>query len=429
MDPERWIHITAEPGYVARYDGQVALLTLTNLLARMTPSVAIDAPYVPLVEPLPWVEEDLPELALSVMHAIDPHGRFGQRPSQPGDYSLRLGPTGDRFVAHGSGWGAYIGPEPSPIQPSDPPNPFGPAFAAVIAAAHLFATDFGAPPARSLFSTLDWSMEWRAHGEPQPIGGMPIGTLWVAGTGSVGTAILYFLTLLTRSFSCTLFDMDEVKVHNLDRSPIFVNSDVGSPKVLAVEQFLRQAGVTDVRAEACALHESAIWRDRQEGTPDLLLSAANERDVRYRIESAYPPVQVYGTTGKNWQASVIRHVPLVDACSKCLFPRESGVPTDCAVGSAPHRSNGDQVDAALPFLSFAAGLMAAAEVLKLGLPGFPHGPNRSVLNTFGRLRTASAVTPRADTCLCSERISSVHRQMIRGSRYAHLSDGPTLAVM
>lgn len=31
----------------------------------------------------------------------------------------------------------------------------------------------------------------------------------------------------------------------------------------------------------------------------------------------------------------------------------------------------EQIDAALPFLSFAAGLMAAAEMLKLALPGYP----------------------------------------------------------
>ena len=49
------------------------------------------------------------------------------------------------------------------------------------------------------------------------------------------------------------------------------------------------------------------------------VSAANERNVRAVIESGFPPLQIYGTTGRNWQAAVIRHMPLEDPCSCCLF--------------------------------------------------------------------------------------------------------------
>jgi len=37
-----------------RYDGQVAALVATNLLARMTPALTLDIPDTEMVPPLPW---------------------------------------------------------------------------------------------------------------------------------------------------------------------------------------------------------------------------------------------------------------------------------------------------------------------------------------------------------------------------------------
>src|SRR3546814_10802586 len=85
-----------------------------------------------------------------------------------------------------------------------------------------------------------------------------------------------------------------------------------------------------------------------------------------------PSIQSYGTSGKEWQAVVIRHVPLQGSCSLCLFPDSGPVAlTACATGKVVSPVNGKRIDAALPFLSFAAGLMTAAEILKLALPGCP----------------------------------------------------------
>ncbi|HEX7359686.1 MAG TPA: hypothetical protein VF283_04275 [Bryobacteraceae bacterium] len=147
------------------------------------------------------------------------------------------------------------------------------------------------------------------------------------GLGSVGTAILYFPSLATKRFSPTLFDMDEIKTHNLDRSPIFSAADgeAGRKKVHAAETSLRSVGIRSVTAEPVALGESDLWYTRTAGVPDILISIANERDVRRTIEQSAPPLQIYGTTGANWEASVIRHIPLVDSCSCCLFLRTNSV--------------------------------------------------------------------------------------------------------
>lgn len=423
LDPQRRIHVTLEQDHAAEYAGQVAALTLVNLLARMTPSVGIDLPDLRIVEPLPWAGADLRETALASMFAADPYGHFEVRVPNSSDYRLRLGRQESDLTVHGVGWGAYLGSGESPLTPESSPNPFGAAFAAILAAAHLFATDFGPAPTGQVFNTLDWS-----HSPPPddaPVApGLALGNLWTVGTGSVGTAVLHFLTLLTRNFSCRLFDMDLVKVHNLDRSPTFTVSDVGLMKVDALAAFLSRVGVGDVQVEPVALDEAPSWKNRQSGRPDILLAAANERNVRYQIESRYPPVQVYGTTGKNWQAAVIRHVPLVDACSKCLFPEdEVTTSTQCATDQIAQGGGNDQVDAALPFLSFAAGLMAAAEVVKLGLEGFPFSPNRAILYTSSALRLVTAPMVQSSQCLCRGRSSTIHREMIAGSRFARLSEG------
>jgi hypothetical protein len=62
----------------------------------------------------------------------------------------------------------------------------------------------------------------------------------------------------------------------------------------------------------------------------------------------------------------------------------------------------------LPFLSFAAGLMAAAEIFKLQLPGYASASNRAYLCTRPEPRFVVARTAHRDDCLCLRRSSSVH---------------------
>ncbi len=154
-----------------------------------------------------------------------------------------------------------------------------------------------------------------------------------------------------------------------------------------------------------------------------MIAAANEDHVRYQIEAAMPPVQIYGTTGKNWQASVFRHIPHRDPCSLCVFPDDGPrLSTACATGPMTRETNNKQIDAALPFLSFAAGLMAAAEILKLGLPGFPFTKSETQFAARSDTKLASVPLSARPNCMCQlGREPALHRRMIAGSRYAHLS--------
>jgi len=63
--------------------------------------------------------------------------------------------------------------------------------------------------------------------------------------------------------------------------------------------------------------------------------------------------------------------------------------------------------------------MAAAEILKAQLPGYPFSANRTTLYTHAATspRFVSPNLTRRPGCLCRNRHTSVHRQMIKGSRY------------
>lgn len=87
--------------------------------------------------------------------------------------------------------------------------------------------------------------------------------------------------------------------------------------------------------------------------------------------------------------------------------------TGCATDPEAGAGDDQQVDTALPHLSFAAGLMAAAEILKLNLAGYAMTPNRSILYTKPALRPAlplrlaRAGVPLRQGCLCGARSHDV----------------------
>ena len=244
--------------------------------------------------------------------------------------------------------------------------------------------------------------------------------MFAVGLGSVGSAALYFLALTTRNFDTTLIDMDVVKIRNLTRSPIFKDFEKGTPKVNSVAAFLRGAGVRNVVTDPVTLHESKAWAERAPGTPDVVYSAANEHEVRYHIEMGYPPIELYATTGKNWQVTLLRHDVGSPGCSLCVFPPGLDyAPSTCAT-DAPARplDNEVRVDAALPFLSFAAGLMTASEILKLSFPGFPFTAERVSLDLRQAPALVHSLISHRPGCSCEYRSATVRASMVAGSRYS-----------
>jgi hypothetical protein len=116
----------------------------------------------------------------------------------------------------------------------------------------------------------------------------------------------------------------------------------------------------------------------------------------------------------------------LSSVTSCLFPEKDHVPTACATGEVTVHGHEKPVDAALPFLSFPAGAMAAGEILKLGLAGYPFSPNRVVLHMQLSIRVVKASLTLRQECICQRRSAAVHRKMNEGTRFAGLlsTEGP-----
>ncbi|MBS1770579.1 MAG: ThiF family adenylyltransferase [Acidobacteria bacterium] len=419
------VELCADASAVANYATQVGLLTATSLLGRLFGDLHIlvpDAPLHPALHPTATrlgeaLEAERTRARPAELRGADP------RTANPRTLRVRWGPGPADVAFAGGQWWAHVGDSVTAGSEPFDENPFGAAMAAVLACTEAFRMALDpACSVRTLFvSTWDWSDD-PTQGPPWQLG-LDLGEIWTVGVGSVGTAALHFLTLASQRFRAGLFDRDPIELHNVSRSPIFSADDEASSKVEVVARYLSARNVEVLFAQPTWLHESPEWQDRPLGRPDLLISTANEHHVRWHIESQYPPLQMHASTGKNWQCTVFRHVPIVEACSMCQFPDDGvSAPMACATGAVGRTTTGVQVDAALPFLSFGAGLMIAIEAWKLAL-----SPTRISLVNRVFWQAASDQTflalplSRRSGCPCTHRSDAVHRQAIAGSRYAPLS--------
>ena len=426
LPTDRPIHIQVDREYAGTYAGQVAAITAASLFGRMSKSVAVDVPSLHVLAPLPWTNSKLDEIVVRTLEEAHRYGAYERRSAQQRDLRVVVGPSGDGLMVHGCGWNAYCGPESSPIAPSDEPNPFGAAFAVIAAASRLqIDADVDSFDPVSVDIYL-WRAGLASVNAPKVVPAIELGELWCVGVGSVGSCALFFLGLATRAFHPVLVDRDFVKVENVTRSPLFSWGDgVGrKQKVDVASRWLNESGMEIIEKKIVWLDEIPDrWLGREAGTPDILIPAANERNVRHQIESGFPPLQVYATTGRNWQATLFRHVPMNDACSLCVPSSETPqAPAICATGSpVPAGGNTEGDDVALPFLSYAAGLMTAAEITKLALTSELVTPNRVFFEPRARDMVRSVTLSHRPGCVCQRRSSTIHMEAIRGSRFASLS--------
>lgn len=105
--------------------------------------------------------------------------------------------------------------------------------------------------------------------------------------------------------------------------------------------------------------------------------------------------------------------------ARCSSPRSPGrADSDlaCAIGEVTIQ--GVTVDAALPFCSFFAGLLVAADLVRASLPGYPQVANFALFDWFGPMNTIHAWDrkPRPD-CICRQQRRGFHDQFNAATRY------------
>ncbi|SRR6266545_6884867 len=424
---EASVQITLTSGATSFAD-QIAFLTAVNLTARWCRTIALSAPTVTLDPRLGTAfglaRMTVVEAAAALAHAADPFARVSPDLMAEPAIHLAIGthaPPG-AYPVLGRGWIAMAG-EPV-CGDGDTDNPFGAVLAACAGVAYLFRAAVGASRPGGVRLSL-WNLRGGDAADDGP--GLPqasLGRVIVVGCGAVGSAIVHVLPLAGLGGEFDVVDRDRVQISNLSTAPIFFADRVGDEKVEIAVEYLKRNGLSAVAHplwfnEAVAAGQIFVER------PDLVIPAANERDVRREIQHHVPPLQIYGTTGGNWDAFLGRHIPLKEDCLVCRFPRAHPVGEPalaCGSGTLPPLPEAETpVTATLPFLPMAAAVIAVAELVKTALPGYPRNANFACLDFLGSLGDFLLIPhgPRPG-CTC-EGQADVWRALNRPTMFSRLS--------
>ena len=423
LDTSICVAISGDPDFLESLPGQQALITAVNLIARMTSSMSVNIPTItnrlPQIAPGDTIDKAMADFA----RAVNPAIRL-DRNGQHQTYRFHLGRSVEGMNVIGGQWTGAFGSVLPSVESVDSAVGFGACAAVCGAVAHMFRTDFG-PPSTSTSIDL-FRRQIMTSGDPMDSCGvepLKLGNLWLVGCGSIGSSALFFLGMNPAEADVRLIDGDIVKNHNLDRAACFLAQDLGKNKVDACERFIRTCPNITTAKDPTYLHKSTLWANRAPQDVDLIIAAANEYGVRTRIESSFPPIQIYATTGSYWQASVWCHIPNKTGCSCCAFPPSATRSNmQCAIGNPDlvqdRRPDAPQNDASLPFLSFFGGLLVAAEIYRLAIGDIP--PPRYDLWTANGLEIFALDAPEDATCICQRRSIRTQEMVVRDTRYGHL---------
>ncbi len=426
------IRLVADESTVETYAGQVQLLLVANMLSRWCRWVEFGFPDAPLAGSLRINGSVTLHKRISAeVSNADPFGRFDflQGPSPDVQYTLAIGKVRLKepasFAIDANGWNIWASSTDFlPAVPGIDTNPIGPAFAACVGVADAFKVATGQQEGLRIHELALSLLNFERSTSPKlraPLSGpVNIGNAQLIGVGSVGSAAIYLLRMIPLQGYLTLIDHDPVEIENLNRSPLFGVSDIDKSKVVVGAEYL--TGHLPTEAFPGLYSDFIGARRRKPGDVDIVLPFANDYGVRYQIENNFPPLQVYGTTTPSWGINYHRHIPLTSDCSVCRFPELGGqVQFVCSTAKIP-TPNDNSVDAALPFLSVGAAVLAVADLIKLQMPGYPFTPNFAFFDFLGKLETISAFRRRMKAgCICVDRSPTIHSEYIGSTRYYSLS--------
>jgi ThiF family protein len=343
--------------------GHTLLAALVNQLARAHRRLVLigDLDRAMLARD-PFGARDLRAATRGLARTINPFIEIEQLAEVPADALLRLAvgvkPAAGELGVGCSGWCATFGPQAEVID--TPAAVWGAALASCIAAASAFQLMCGRE-----FRPLDSYSLWGGGGpgaEQGPaVTSLGLGRVLQVGAGAVGAALDYWLFAVGANFAeWWIVDGDLVDISNLNRQLLYRALDAGYPAGAATSKALASAQLIGAHGRHKfwdAAGEAAIV----EADYDTVLALANERGVRSALQMRQPPILMHATTSANWQAQSHRHIRGRDDCILCRLPGDQAQLQCSTAKPAPD----SEVDAALPFLSAAAGLLLAADLVRL----------------------------------------------------------------
>jgi len=396
---QRYVHMPVEiwVDRVLADDITIQRITLiaANLTARWARNIKVVVPDVQLAQPLQiHGDKTLSSRVAREMSGADPFGNFTIANTigfDPTAIRLYVGPcrsqaftiTNEDYLVDAAGWTAVgrRGIMEDTYRRSCSTAPVA-ALAAAVGAADLFKRAIGHPVEHWL-GDVNWCMWHNVMESVVSACGAPayqssvaeLGELLVAGTGAVGSAFLFILSLMPIRGRVTAFDRDFVDTSNLNRSPLFTATDaaVSRSKSEAALDLLLRCGieVNAVQGTWAAFGE-LFGRKRF----DLWVSLTNEDGAWADVPFQLPPVVLQGTTTSGWGIGFGRHVPRLEDCTLCRLPRpHAEFRGPCAEGDIAPPEHNQPIRASLPFLSTVSASLIAAEVLKLDFPEMISLPN------------------------------------------------------
>jgi molybdopterin/thiamine biosynthesis adenylyltransferase len=368
VEPTIAAGVATGPDTAATSVGQVAVLSAVNMLARAHPAIVLDLPDTPLIVSSPTGGATLAQACEQLAREANPRISL---PATPCDrapvLSIGIGEDTPRasVYAGGARFTARTGASPQTLS-QDASTLVGSGMAVALAAGYVFRTALAMPAVIERSISL-WTLQETSDSTgPDACGPVDIGEVWMIGAGAVGSGLAWWLHHAGVTGKWIIIDGDLVEVSNLNRS---------------LGLFAHHAGLTGLppalKAEAAAElipgahafpHWWEDWAATDPASPDVLLPLANERTVRPAIAAYSHPATLHASTSPNWTAELHRHLIGRDDCIACRLP-DIGTPTFvCATAPTDSPTNDEQeprTDAALPFLSGAAGLLALAGLLQL----------------------------------------------------------------
>ena len=306
----------------------------------------------------------------------------------------------------------------------DPSTVIGACLAACLGAASLLHLVIGATPVErstSLWSLMDSPPTATGPGAPPPP--LDLGHVAVVGAGAVGSALAYWLRIIGITGTWEFVDGDVVELHNTSRALGLLASHAGWTSAGLTDTPENKADVTATLLEASSyVGWYDNWLQHNQVAPDLIVPAANGPGLRAALGQRGEPILVHSATSRQWTADLHRHLPEPDGCISCRLPDTSGSPLACS--TSPIQMGTETVDAALPFLSGAAGLLLAAGLQRI-VDGRIQDGNLNHWQLHLDANTRRTLRGRRWVCGagCTIRRTLpqlLRRKLPRGQRWAHL---------
>lgn len=314
---------------------QVLALTLTDLLSRLFPRIAVDC------DPTMAAHPDLPPgppVLRERLAATARHGGLSELPADPtaADVTVYIGAETDatsadpRVVADGGGWVSYIGTEPSALAEGDWGEriPIGPLLAACRAAAQVtgLVLPRGDVPARVPASVYSDALGYLADERPidtTPVHSLPVLDAVLVGAGSIGGAAAYtFAHTPALTGTLVVADPQSLESKNLDRALLATAAlaQAEEPKATVAHDSLAHLENLTTTAFTGTLQEWVASRPVTAALP-LVLAAVDTRDARRSIQDCLP-LEVINAACNPVEVHLSSHRTDDGPCMCCLHMEE-----------------------------------------------------------------------------------------------------------